>query len=218
MANLELWQKAAKAYQGGDYLKSAELYQQIAAEDPSEWTALYNSGNSYYKAGHMPEAIDCYWKAYQKNPRSLSLNRNLNTALTKVGESLVPRGMPSAIYRLGSFFVYEEWVVMAMIFWLVLGIASWLYFFRKKSSAIRKTISASGILLLVSLLGTAFARLNYKTQWMVLQSPGLLRSGPSDTLPVTTQIPEGRIVKVLKKQDDWLFIETRKESLRGWMK
>lgn len=207
-----LWQDAASIYQKGEYLRAAEMFQQAVPEDPSGWTAYYNSGNAYFKAGRIPEALEQYWNAFFANPRNGDLLFNMRMALERADDTLAPEGIPTGFYRAWRLIKKEEWITLTLIAWCFFGIAFW------RREKMKRWAWASGITTLLFLAASLSHISAENKKWGILRGPGLLRSGPSETLPVTTQIPEGRFIWILEERDGWTFVETRKESLRGWLR
>ncbi len=216
-----LWQEAAQAYKDGNYLKAAELYGRFSQENPEIWQAYYNAGNADFKANNYPEALEQYWKAIHVNPRSNALWRNLAIACQKTGDTPAPAGVPYALYRLWNLLNFPEWTALTLILWWALALSLFVLKYRpgaKTSANLRAIAWAGGAGLAVSLALTLSHAAAGRYEWMILKGPGLLRSGPSESLPITTQIPEGRFVRILEKKEGWILVQTRKENLQGWLR
>ena len=81
---------AKEAYEQGDYVKSAKLYEKYA-DDSSNCEAYYNAANAYYKQKRYKEAIESYKKATFDTDEAKAKNySNLGNAYAKEqgGESL----------------------------------------------------------------------------------------------------------------------------------
>ncbi|MBI4370154.1 MAG: BatD family protein, partial [Elusimicrobia bacterium] len=222
----DIWNEGVQNYKNGQYLKAAEIFSQ-AAQYPrlAPWQAHYNAGNAYYKAENYTEALNHFWNAYMINPKSSLLRQNLKIATARMGDVLTPPGIPEALYRLWSFNTPEEWRLLALVFWCVSSIGWWLLWLKKwpqgAASAIwlRRVSVATAIGFALSLPIAAAKTIIQQRPWIILPGPGLLRTGPSENLPVTTQIPEGRFVYVINQNNDgWIQIETRRERWRGWIR
>lgn len=220
-AATSLWHEAASLYKNGNYFKAAELYEQTILQNPGLWEPHYNAANAYFKSGNTPQALERYWRAYQINPRSGAVVANLRLAAQKTGDTFAPPGVPEALYRTANLLTQNEWAAIAVVIWLIFSLRiivfqAWIqgggfWPLGRKDWIVGFVLAGS----LAALCGhVVFGAKN----WGVLKGPGLLRSGPSENLPVTTQVPEGRFVKILEIKEGWTLIETRKEKIRGWIR
>lgn len=213
------WQEAEMLYKQGQFLKAAEIYQNLAGTDSSGWQALYNAGNAFYKAGRMPEAMEHYWKAWQINPRHDPLLHNMSRTMELTGDSLAPQGTPSGLYRLGSWFTTDEAVAISVCFWWLATLSLWFIIFKRlRTPWLKYTALLSSIFFVISLIFSIAKVHAGRRQWAVLKMPAMLRQGPSANLPVTAEIPEGRIVWILQQEETWSLIESRREKIKGWTK
>ncbi|MBI2069658.1 MAG: tetratricopeptide repeat protein [Elusimicrobia bacterium] len=216
-----LWLEAAQAYKDGDFSKAAEFYQHAAQEHPALWETHYNAANAHFRANSYPEALEYYWRAFELNPRNPNIVKNLNLAAQKTGDVFAPPGVPVGLYLVWHVLTKTEWVALSLICWWLLALALIAAKFRiglKMTDTVRQGLWAlSATLALTSAIAASHV-LAGRREWAVIKVPGLLRSGPSENLPVTVQIPEGRFVRILEKKDAWTLIETRKEKLRGWLR
>lgn len=216
-----VWQDANQAYKDGNYLRAAELYQQSLNASPHLWQALYNAGNAHYKAQNYADALDLYWKALEINPRPAALWQNLEMACQKTGDALTPPGVPFVLYRAWLGLTYGEWAALCLTLWWVFSFSLLILKFwphLKFTKVFSRIALVSGVLSALSLAATLSHAAAGRHEWIILKRPGLLRSGPSESLPVTIQIPEGRRVNILDQKNGWIFIQTRKEKLQGWLR
>ncbi|MEK6544759.1 MAG: tetratricopeptide repeat protein [Elusimicrobiota bacterium] len=213
------WTRAKTLYTDGRYTLAKEAFQELARHhDPSGWAALYNAGNAAYKAGLIPEAIEAYWQALRVNPRHSGLRHNITLAMARSGENLAPQGVPDGLYKAWMLLNLQECTTLTIFFFYASCLAFWLL---RRRPATPHIFAATVISLILLSLMTTLTTAKYwssKNDWHVLKVAAMLRSGPSPNLPVTAQIPEGRLIRVITSQDGWTQIVSRKENLKGWIR
>ena len=69
--NFQTIEKANKAYENGEFSKSATLFNSLSKDDPS---VAYDEGNAHYKAGNYDEALNAYNKAEGMDEATRSYN------------------------------------------------------------------------------------------------------------------------------------------------
>jgi Ca-activated chloride channel family protein len=76
-------EEAKKAYESGDFVKSAQMYGEYATSS-TNGESFYNAGNAFYKEGKYKEAIASYEKATFDNKESRAKNfANIGNAYAK---------------------------------------------------------------------------------------------------------------------------------------
>ncbi len=213
-------EEANQLYQKGDAAQAARAYEALLSQGPSP--ALYfNLGNAHFKQaspGSLGRAVAAYLQAYELLPRDPDIRHNLEFALRRSGENLVPSGMPRILHRLFYFLSWKELLGLQWIlYWLMLLTASLGLLVPPLRPKLRPV------------LATAFACWAAAGSWLALRASartarlGVVvtpaaeaRSGPGTNFPVGFSAPEGRRVCVLAESGDWLEIGTLKEGLKGW--
>ncbi|HVC08830.1 MAG TPA: tetratricopeptide repeat protein [Elusimicrobiota bacterium] len=212
--------QAQKKYDAGDYAGAAAAFSQLSAQEPENSADLYNLGDSLFKEGRLGPAIAAYQKAFDLDPRDSNIRYNLNFALKKAGETLVPPGVPPVLFDVFYWFSLPElsglqwtlcWLALILCgFWILLPGA------RDKL----KPLAACSLALWIFWGGWFLVRKSLEPERLgVIISPSAeIRSGPGDGFNVIFTAPEGRRVEILAPQGDWLEIGVLKEGVQGWIK
>src|SRR6476619_5023312 len=94
----ELFKKANDAYAAGQFTQAVTSYEAARNQGLNNWILDYNLGNAYYKTGAMGKAVASYTRAFRKNSPQPDVVYNLNLALTKSGDPLIPTDGLSALF------------------------------------------------------------------------------------------------------------------------
>ena len=100
--------QAEKIYGSGDFAQAAEAFAEQVRAQPDNPFAYYNLGNAQYKAGDTGAATASYYRAYLLLPRNADIRHNLQLALQKSGQNIVPPGVPESLHRLYTLFSVNE--------------------------------------------------------------------------------------------------------------
>ncbi|MCL2888223.1 MAG: tetratricopeptide repeat protein [Elusimicrobia bacterium] len=205
------------AYAAGNFTDALKQYENALASEPGSAYLYYNIGNTYFKLDELGRATAYYAKAFAINPRDADIRYNLNFALSKSGQTLVPDGMPPALHK--AFFIMSGAELKGLFFillWL-LCLAFAFYIFKRKGKRVVFTLAFAAVFVLCWYLAHYFAvdGMDAVTVAQVTQ----LRSGPEDTFEVTATLPEGYFVGLKDKKDDWVLAVNYKDgNMRGWAK
>ena len=211
-----------KLYGESKFAEAAAKYKEAAASDPFEAAAHFDLGNAYFRLGgpgDLARAIACYQRAFNLSPRNGGIRHNLDFALRRAGESLVPTGMPSAAFVLFHILSRTETSALHWLgFWafcLIASAALWREGWRER---LKGWLLWAGVFWACAAGWWGLLALTeVQSPGVVLASDAEVRSGPGLNFPVSFKSPEGRRVSILEEREGWLEIGVLKEGLKGWL-
>jgi hypothetical protein len=164
--------------------------------------------------------VASYQRAFDLAPRDGDVAFNLDFALRRAGEELVPSGVPPLIYRAFHALSGRE---LAGLQWLgcwaalLLG-SGWLLLADRRPALASWVAGALTLWLCAGGWWGARAWLEPSALGVVIKPTAELRSGPGDNFSVSFTVPEGRRVEVLSEAAEWLEVGLAKEGAKGWVK
>jgi tetratricopeptide (TPR) repeat protein len=214
--------EANKLYGQSKFAEAAAKYKELAASDPLEAVTHFNLGNAFYRLngpGDLARAITSYQRAFNLSPRNSDVRHNLDFALRRAGESLVPTGMPSAAFIL--FHILSRTEVSALHwlgFWAFLLLASAALWRGRWRERLKPWVFWVGVFWAAAGCWWGLLALtDVQNPGVILAADAEVRSGPGLNFPVNFKSPEGRRVSVLDEREGWLEIGVLKEGLKGWL-
>jgi tetratricopeptide (TPR) repeat protein len=214
------YEDAKAFYDAGRFDQAAAAFKALSAQNPRDAALQYDLGNALLKSGSLGRASAAYQRAFDLDPRDGDGRRNLDFALKRAGEELAPPGVPPLAFAAFTALSSRE---LGGLHWL----AAWL-----------TLILAGGALfwtgarradLMVPLSVCAAAWIFFGLWWAGLSSVlppgrgvitagrGELRNGPGEKFSVGYTAPEGRRVRVLSDNGQWLEVGLMKEGVKGWI-
>lgn len=218
----EALRQARAAYDRGDYQAAVAGFQSLLRQGLESGELYYNLGNAEFKSGRIGRAIASYRRALKRTPEDEDVRYNLDFARTFVNQ---PRaGQTNPLAQLAnqalSMFQGQSLAVMAMAaYWLLAGLAAWLLRSRGGNTGWRWATAAASLLFLV-LAGWASLRIivDRTRQWgVVVAERAEARNGPKSDYQVGFIIPEGREVRVLGREGEWIAVGLPQEGYKGWI-
>lgn len=211
--------EAESFYRQGNFEKALEYYKiterDVSSENIQDPYIYYNIGNCYFKLDELGYAVYYYYKAFEILPRDKDIRQNLEYALSLSGINLVPKGMPGIVHKMFYYFSEKEAEGLFWIFIWLFGITFSVYLLTR-SHWFKPLLIFFGILFVIS---GSYYGLKHKfahEEKGVVAYDLELRSGPSEKFPISYTIPQGYVIKILDKKDDWLEIGVKKKQLKGW--
>jgi len=210
--------EAQKAYNKGDYLEAAQLFNKQVKESKKPSAALYyNLGNSYYKLGLNSKALANYLRAWLINPRDKDIYHNLSFVLAQNGQTLIPAGVPESAFHL---YFYLSIIELEGLLWLFAWLFTIVFIFVLFSN--NKKLKGLLIFLGVILFLTSiwyFTRRPFDTKPLAVVNAAQaeVRSGPGENFPVNLSVPRSHIVEVKDSKEGWLHIYIPSEKAQGWV-
>ncbi|MFA6004250.1 MAG: tetratricopeptide repeat protein [Elusimicrobiota bacterium] len=208
-----------RLYDAGDYKAAAGWYGQAVARERRNADLHYNLGNALFKDGRTGPAIASYQRAFSIRPRDPDIRQNLDFALRRAGENLVPPGVPPLLFI--AFHLFSERELSGLHWlacWLALLLAGLFVWKGSRRETLLPWTAAAWLLWLV--LGGWWLALRLTTpqrSGVIVSASAEIRSGPGDNFSVSFTAPEGRRVQILSDSGEWLEIGMLKEGVKGWI-
>ena len=212
---------AQRRYDAGDYTGAATAFAKLAAAHPREPAWHYDLGNALFKAGRLGPAVASYQRSFNLAPRDADIIFNLDFALSRAGEDIVPAGMPPLLYWLFHGLSDSE---LAGLHWagcwaaLLLG-ATWLLRRDHRRQLLTPwTTTALAVWIGAGAWWGARRWLEPSSLGVIIKSTAELRNGPGEGFSVSFTVPEGRRVEIFSDEGAWLEVGVAKEAAKGWVK
>lgn len=219
----ELFDKATKAYNEGEYQQAIEQYEKILENGQHSAAVYYNLANSYYKLNEIAPSIYYYEKALLLDPDDPEIENNLayarNMTLDVFDE--IPASAMNRIF--GNFtaaLTFDQWAVLAVVF-MMLFVAGYIaFYFLRYSGHKRLAFILSMLALLFSIASLIFGLLQYSRYEddrpaIIFAEEVEVQSEPNQRSSTTFRLHEGTKVQVLEELNDWKKIETPDGQI-GW--
>lgn len=214
--------QARAAYDRGDFAAASAAYAELAAQGVDRAEVYYNLGNAEFKAGRIGRAVAAYRRALKRAPSDEDIRYNLNyvrgyvrQAPDRIGP--LARLAGAAVTRVPG----ETLARMALAAYLFLAAlaGAWLLT-RDRTAWLRWTLAAAvGLFLLAAGWTTARLLLDRSARWgVVVSAQAEARNGPSAEYQVGFVIPEGREVRLLGREGEWVAVGLPAEGYKGWVR
>jgi tetratricopeptide (TPR) repeat protein len=212
----ESFDDGVKAYEAGEYVRSAEVFEGLVKQKVIDSAVFYNLGNAYYRQGNLGEAIVNYERALQLDPTLKVAQENLNRSVRQTRRHLakplpsdleqaflgwhygVPRATSARVAAFG-------WVGV----WLLLAVRQ-----RYRVRYLRRGALALGLIAIAS--GTsAWVKWHPEQLAVACEAEIPVYYGKNESETVRFELFEGDRVKVGAIQNDWARVVTA-EGETGW--
>jgi len=212
---------ANRAYLEGHYDDSAKLFQQIIGTQGYSAPLCYNLGNAEAKAGHLGLAILNYERARYLAPGDRDIDHNLQLARKQAG--LEPNS-----YRWWQIFLrainpLAGYLIVTCLTLLILALAGTAFLSARKIQQpllqrIIKGVFFIGIpvCLLLGFVELSAIGLTNRIEGVIVTKDADLRLSPFDSAEKIGPIPEGELVTVEGRHNDYFWIEARNHHF-GWL-
>ncbi|MDR1810943.1 MAG: tetratricopeptide repeat protein [Prevotella sp.] len=220
-------QDAIKAYQGGDYTKAIEIFEnevKLQKEKGMESADLYyNLGNAYFRGNDFAKALLNYERAVLLEPGDADIRHNLQFARTRVEDKIIGvdtfflQSWFDAIQNLQSS---DDWATLSIVLFLLL-IGALCAFFFTRVIVVKKTAFYSGIVLLVLLIFTNIFSVRLKNKILnrntaiIMAGAVSIKSSPDVNSKELFILHSGTKVTINKTDGTWLEIEIDNGNV-GW--
>jgi tetratricopeptide (TPR) repeat protein len=220
-----LFSEGNKAYTAGDFEKSVNNYNAVAAKGFESDELYLNLGNAYYKMRNYPKAILCYERALLIDPGNEKVQHNLAKAqmftvdkINQIPEFLITGWLNHFI----MIFRTNTWALISMITF-VLSIIGFLGYFLSMSMLLKRSGYYSGTFFLVIALLSFY--LSYKSKNIIISGNGAIVISPTITVkgePNSSSsdlfiIHEGTKVYIMDVIDDWNEVKLA-DGKTGWLR
>lgn len=217
--SLELFQKASRFYDSGDFNSAIQSYQQLLDKGIKEAAVYYNLGNAYFKAKKLGKAILYYRKALKSAPRDKDIETNLNFSRLFVLDKMKSSTNLSSVLvdkalKLGTV---NEFTFFTFLFYLgstSLGIAA---FFRGEKIIRRGLVICLAIFPI--LLFFSVIKISRENGWQeaVVTVPTVeIYNGPGQEFTLQFTGHEGLELRIEQEKDDWYLISLP-QGAKGWL-
>jgi tetratricopeptide (TPR) repeat protein len=201
-------QKAKELFDKQKYEESLNGFLELnKSMQDSNSAVLFNIGNCYFKMGKHGYAKAYYSKARSISPRDEDISYNLayvDSVLGSPGEGYIKRAV--------SVFSIDEAYIMLAVFFALSCIFILLY--------IRgRSLLLAGVFFILFVFALLFTVVKITTEKgsAVLVVKNSLRAAPTETSTVLAELPEGVILYVKEKNDNWARVSFKDEYI-GWIK
>jgi tetratricopeptide (TPR) repeat protein len=220
----ELFDKANKYYQKGDYKKAADQYNSILKEGYESAEVYYNLGNCYYKLDSIPTAILNYERAKRLNPEDEDIDFNLKLANLRTVDKIEP--LPPVFLKnwwadLASLYSSNLWGLATAAAVLAASLFG-ILFFVAGSVALKKllftlaTIFIIGAIFLFA-LGNTRNKIEKQHNTAIIIKPSVyVKSSPNEKSADLFILHEGTKVSKLDELGKWEKIRTASGN-EGWI-
>ncbi|HUW62962.1 MAG TPA: tetratricopeptide repeat protein [Candidatus Bathyarchaeia archaeon] len=207
--------RAATAYDAGDYATAIGAYEQMVGESVAHEALFYNLGNAYYRSGRLGAAIANYERALELDPGFDNARENLEKAVRETRQHLA-RPLPSDWEQSLLFWHYlvsrEMTNRLALLFW----VAFWVVLGVRQVRPLRYTRRAAAVLAVLALAfgGSAWAKA-HAPALAVADADAPVTYGTSEGDVVRFELHPGDRVTVDQQRDGWARVKTASGE-HGW--
>ncbi len=206
--------EANENYKNSNFEKAIELYKK---EDFNKNPyLLYNIANCYYKIGNKTYAFYYYLKAFTIIPRNKNIKENMIKVSSELNQTLFSEDIPQIIYSIYYFLSEKEILTLFEFFFILFA----LFLILNSKSEDNRFASYILITLLFSIILGGWYILRQNSIFhnlAVTKNEVDIYSGPKKTFNILATLPEGRVIVVLSKNDDFIEIGIPKENIKGWI-
>lgn len=211
-----------KAYDMGNFAKSADYYRQhlnMSSPDPA---LLYNLANCLYQQGEPAQALVLYERALLLSPRDSDIRENLNLVCRKLmlpetGKLENPKDL---LVNVRDMLRPDEWMLLGALLWACAGIV--LAFRRKFISTVNlaAVLSVIGLLFVltvaasISQVGSSYSP---NTAVVVMKNIQVYLLPSENSKQTDFRISCGEKVRIEEERESWLRVRTENGS-EGWIK
>ncbi len=221
----EQFKKANSLYKNGEYVKAAELYEEIVKTNEVSSELFHNLGNCYYKLNSVGPAVYNYEKALRLNPLNEDAQNNLIFAkrltldrIEELPKSLLQKINLTYISKIS----YNGWAVISVLFSCITAVFFILYYF-SINPANKRLFFTTGVLsftLLFISLGITNHQFNKHSntiEAIIYSSEVSVKNEPTQNADEAFIIHEGTKILVLDEVDEWKKIRLPDGKI-GWLK
>ena len=215
-----LLEAANRAYTYGNYDESAQILQKLIDLHGYSAPLCFNLGNAEARAGHPGLAILNYERARYLAPADADIDHNLQLARKQAG--LQPNSFRwwQVALRAINWTVWFGLIVacLALLLVAVIGSAVLPSSNRGLKTLFRATLFAGiPLFLLLGFVELSAVGFNSRIEGVIVApKEATLRLSPFDTADTVGTIPEGELVTVEDRHNDYLRIEARDHHF-GWI-
>ena len=217
----EAYKQGNAAYANGQFSQAAASYESARAQGLSNWVLYYNLGNAHYKAGETGRAIVNFLRAFRLQSNQTDVVDNLNLALTRIGDPLVPTEALAALFwHLFYSLSLNTLTMLSSLLFVAVCLGAALFFLGKWRPTAEPAFIAVSVLVVLGIwLGGRIA-LAERKDGVIVSGTAEVRAAPNMSSPANFTVPEGRRILILDEEEPikgWLEIGVPQEGLKGWV-
>ncbi len=211
-----------QSYKSGQYQKAIDTFKRLADDGNANAKLYYNLGNAYLKAEDIGHAILWYERAQKLNGSDPDLIFNLSYARSLAKD--VDTSKSGGVHRILFFWKYQlsRQTILAIalvcngIFWFLLILRTFLRS-KRKALGVGAAVVALPMLVFICTALYNYYETAQTPQAVILPGSVSVRSGLSDNATELFVLHAGTVVKVQKRQGEFLRISYTKDKI-GWLK
>jgi tetratricopeptide (TPR) repeat protein len=221
----ELLQKAEKAYDGKEYKKAIEYYEELIKQGYTSDKLFYNLGNAYYRSNQLGKAIYNYELAKKINPKDNDINNNLSIAYSKTVDKIETKEnfFVSAVKsNVLSSFSTTSWASLSILgtvltlLFIYLFIAGASVFF-KRFSFFSALVLLIGSMIIYFIGYSAMQSKQQHNFAIVTVQQTKVFVEPTSTAVSKFGLHEGTRVRIIELNADWVLIKLENGN-EGWLR
>ena len=217
---------ANQLYENGRFAESAQLYEQLVAQEMTSSAIHYNLGNAYYQQGDLGKAILNYNRALTLDPRDADIKANLALARTQVVDQFGVEVEDDifAIYTtaVSNNLTLNQTAVLALIFWFLFAttvIAVGQMEAGKLRNYLKVGTAVAGVFFFIatfSLGSRLYEQANTNPAVIVVPEVNI-SSGPGDQYASQFTLHSGAEVELLDERANWAKLALPGGETTGWL-
>ena len=221
--NYELFKKGNEAFVADDFEASITYYGQVLASGFESAEVYFNTGNAYFKAGDLPNAILYFERAKKLDPDNEDILANLEIANLKTVDKVESKPeIPLTSWWTGFLNqnLIDEWAVKS-IYIAFIGLGFMLIFLFTSSWLKRISFFTGLFVFLISFLFFFFGQIqksrHLESKYGIVFAPSVtVKSSPEQDGTRLFVIHEGTKIEVMDEQDNWTEISLMNGN-KGWI-
>jgi hypothetical protein len=218
--------EANSAYQDGRYDEAAILFGQLIHDRGYSAPLCFDLANAEFKAGHIGPALLNYERARYLAPGDPDINHNLQIARKQAGLDPDPYRWWQIVLRSIDWTVWLGIILgaLALLLLAMIGTAcadAWGPGLGTSPRSLRRFCKGVIFICVPVVLFFAFVELsafgfNARIEGVIVAKQVPLRLSPFDSSEQTGTLPEGELVTVEQRHDDYLWVDQRSQQ-SGWV-
>lgn len=217
---------ANELYENGRFAESAQLYEQLIAQEMGSSAVYYNLGNAYYQQGELGKAILNYNRALALDPRDADIQANLALARSQAADQFGIETQDD-IYSIFTTAVsnnltLNQTAVLALIFWFVLAIA--IIAIRQMQAGkwrmwLKMGTAVAGVFFLIasfSLGSRLYEQVSSEPAVIVVPEVNVT-TGPGEQFATQFTLHSGAEVEMVEARGQWAKLALPGGETTGWL-
>jgi hypothetical protein len=218
--------EANRAFQDGRTDEAVVLFQQLITDRGYSAPLCFDLANAEFKAGHLGPALLNYERARYLAPGDADINHNLQLARKQAGLDPDPYRWWQIVLRSIDWTVWLGIILgaLTLLFFAIIGTAFAEAFARGLRVApvsLRRFFKGVIFITIPVILFFAFVELsaygfNARIEGVIVAKQVPLRLSPFDSSDQTGTLPEGELVTVEQRHNDYFWVDDRSKQ-SGWV-